>query len=68
MKIFSIGARAIGEARRALRDTLVNEESWILDPLSHPDIEVMTERELADLPFNRGYRGAPECFGERCCG
>ena len=68
MKIFSIGTRANNATRRSLRDTFANEESWMLDPLSHPDVEVMTERELADLPFNRGYRGAPECAGERCCG
>ena len=36
----------------------------MLDPLSHPDVEAMTERELAD----RGYREAPECAGERRCG
>jgi hypothetical protein len=68
MKIFSIGTRAFGQVRRTLRDTSAGEESWILDPLSHPDVEAMTERELADLPFNRGYRGAPECAGTRCCG
>jgi hypothetical protein len=68
MKIFSIRARAAGETRRRPRDMSAGEESWILDPLSHPDVEAMTERELADLPFNRGYRGAPECLGERCSG
>lgn len=68
MKIFSIGSRAFGQVKRVPRDTSAGEESWILDPLSHPDVEAMTERELADLPFNRGYRGAPECLGERCSG
>lgn len=29
---------------------------WIRDPLAHPDLEIMTERELADLPFSRGLR------------
>lgn len=29
---------------------------WIRDPLAHPDLEAMTERELADLPFGRGLR------------
>ncbi|WP_353642324.1 hypothetical protein [Mesorhizobium sp. WSM2239] len=67
MKIFSIGTRAFGRVLRTSRDALASEESWILDPLSHPDVEAMTERELADLPFNRGYRGA-ECLGERFCG
>ncbi len=31
---------------------------WLRDPLAHPDIDVMSERELADLPFARGFRGA----------
>jgi hypothetical protein len=26
---------------------------WIRDPLAHPDLDVMSERELADLPFRR---------------
>jgi hypothetical protein len=68
MKIFSIGTRAAGETRRTSCKTSAGEKSWILDPLSHPDVEAMTERELADLPFNRGYREAPECAGERCRG
>jgi hypothetical protein len=68
MKIFSIGTRAFGQVRRTPRETSASDEDWMLDPLSHPDVEVMTERELADLPFNRGYREAPECAGERRCG
>lgn len=67
MKIFSIGTKVAGEAWPTPRYTSASEASWILDPLSHPDVEVMTERELADLPFNRGYR-APECAAERRCG
>jgi hypothetical protein len=27
--------------------------AWLRDPLSHPAIEAMAERELADLPFDR---------------
>jgi len=67
MKIFSIGTRAFGQVLRTPLDASAGE-SWVLDPLSHPDVEAMTERELADLPFNRGYRGGPECLGDRCCG
>lgn len=26
---------------------------WIRDPLSHPILDAMSERELADLPFRR---------------
>ena len=32
-----------------------SETSWFRDPLSHPDIARMSERERADLPFR------PEC-------
>ena len=42
------------------KPTLANGDAerraeWIRDPLSHPALEVMSERELADLPF----RSAP---------
>jgi hypothetical protein len=65
MKMFSIGT--YGAARRTLRDTPADRENWILDPLSHPYVDAMTERELGDLPFNRGYRGATECAGDCRC-
>jgi hypothetical protein len=26
---------------------------WVRDPLSHPTLEGMSERELGDLPFRR---------------
>ncbi|MEK6400292.1 MULTISPECIES: hypothetical protein [unclassified Mesorhizobium] len=29
---------------------------WLHDPLAHPALETMSERELGDLPFNRGYQ------------
>ena len=34
------------------RDT-APDTVWCLDPLSHPQIERMDERERADLPFGR---------------
>lgn len=37
---------------RALRNIDKNNELWRRDPLSHPDMELMSERELADLPFD----------------
>lgn len=37
---------------------------WLRDPLSHPDIERMDERELADLPLGRGFRPALPVPGE----
>jgi hypothetical protein len=66
MKIFSIGTHSA--ARRTPRNTATDQESWILDPLSHPDVDAMTERELGDLPFNRGYRGALENAADCGCG
>jgi hypothetical protein len=32
---------------------------WLRDPLAHPALEAMSERELADLPFARGSRPTP---------
>jgi len=29
---------------------------WVRDPLAHPALQIMSERELGDLPFNRGYQ------------
>ncbi len=29
---------------------------WVRDPLAHPALETMSQRELGDLPFNRGYQ------------
>lgn len=29
---------------------------WIRDPLAHPALGAMSQRELGDLPFNRGHR------------
>lgn len=37
---------------------------WLRDPLSHPDIERMDERALADLPLGRGFRPALPVPGE----
>jgi hypothetical protein len=33
-----------------------DEQDWRRDPLSHPVLEAMSPRELADLPFDRRYR------------
>jgi hypothetical protein len=38
--------------------------AWLRDPLSHPDIARMDERELADLPLGRGFRPALPVPGE----
>lgn len=36
---------------------------WIRDPLSHPAIEAMDERQLADLPFGVFQAGRESCEG-----
>jgi hypothetical protein len=38
---------------------------WLRDPLAHPDLDAMSERELADLPFARGANVMAAC-GDRC--
>lgn len=35
--------------------------AWQRDPLSHPALSVMGERELADLPLGRPRFAAPGC-------
>jgi hypothetical protein len=39
---------------------------WLRDPLAHPDLDAMSERELADLPFSRGQRTAPTSLAAHC--
>lgn len=39
---------------------------WLRDPLAHPDLEAMGERELADLPFSRAPRRAPPSAATSC--
>jgi hypothetical protein len=38
--------------RRSDRPATAAEIQWRQDPLSHPDIRSMSERERADLQFN----------------
>lgn len=37
------------------------DDAWIRDPLAHPDIAVMDERQRADLPFVGLARTADRC-------
>ena len=37
--------------------------TWYRDPLSHPSISRMSERERADLPFDRGRLHRPSKDG-----
>ncbi|MDZ5697976.1 hypothetical protein [Chelativorans sp. M5D2P16] len=56
LKIFlSVAAylRRRREAFRAIEEYAEEREKWCRDPLSHPDIAAMSQRELADLPFRR---------------
>ncbi len=63
MKIFSILTKPLMQARFFSEE---ERAAWVRDPLSHPELEQMSVRELADLPFNRGYRQpAGVCA---CCG
>ncbi|MCT7374784.1 hypothetical protein [Chelativorans salis] len=39
------------EQFRAIKDYADDQSGWRRDPLSHPDLATMNERELADLPF-----------------
>lgn len=39
---------------RAMKNIIYSKDDWRRDPLSHPDLQVMSERELADLPFDPG--------------
>lgn len=64
MKIFSILARSL--LPQAGLHSEGENAAWIRDPLSHPELESMSARELADLPFNRGYR--PPACAQPCCG
>jgi hypothetical protein len=47
----------LNRIRRAEPGTPVIDQDtrlrWLRDPLSHPALEAMSERELADLPFRR---------------
>ncbi|MEP9370852.1 hypothetical protein [Mesorhizobium sp. KR1-2] len=39
--------------------------AWVRDPLAHPALGVMSQRELGDLPFNRDYRSCG--FAQESC-
>jgi hypothetical protein len=59
MKIISIW-RHLSTVPHA-SDEVERQAEWMRDPLSHPDIDAMSERQLADLPFGRTR------IVERCC-
>ncbi|HTV70937.1 MAG TPA: hypothetical protein VMF90_20605 [Rhizobiaceae bacterium] len=51
MKLFSIAREGEKSALR-LTATVADCIRWLRDPLSHPVLDAMSERELADLPFS----------------
>ncbi|TFF19843.1 hypothetical protein E3C22_19440 [Jiella endophytica] len=52
-----LGPRRIPDARR--RGAGGKSPDWRRDPLTHPDLVRMDERQLADLPFSP-FRVSPE--------
>jgi len=52
MKIISI-LRHLSTVPHCSEVDVQRQAEWMRDPLSHPDIDAMSERELADLPFGR---------------
>lgn len=49
---FLLSLTAPTRSRSAKPSTEVTLQ-WMRDPLSHPSLQAMGERELADLPFRR---------------
>ena len=50
MRIFSALRRLVVGGKKGQNR---HEPDWLSDPLMHPDVQAMSERELADLPFGR---------------
>ncbi|WP_172751215.1 hypothetical protein [Ensifer sp. LCM 4579] len=46
-------------------DALQQAADWLRDPLRHPDLSRMAERELADLPFPGWPR--PRAAADNAC-
>ncbi len=59
MKIISLIRSLLGTSRRESVEGRAME--WARDPLSHPALETMSQRELGDLPFRRGHPGLRDC-------
>ena len=60
MKIFSWFSRLLIAAAKPRPGSVATPPAWRDDPLSHPILEKMSERELADLPM-RGVAGPARC-------
>lgn len=63
MKILSL-LRAFSATSDGSRDEEVAR--WVVDPLSHPVLETMSERELGDMPFRLTARRTDYEMGTTC--
>ncbi|MBW8909965.1 MAG: hypothetical protein JF620_13285 [Mesorhizobium sp.] len=62
MKILSLFKGLSGAGMRQPRDNDIVR--WVVDPLSHPVLDTMSERELGDMPFRlTAYRTVHETMG-----
>ncbi|UCI25457.1 hypothetical protein [Mesorhizobium sp. B2-8-5] len=65
MKILSLLKGLSGAEARPRDDDVMTR--WITDPLSHPVLDIMSERELGDMPFRlTARRTAYEIVGTTC--
>lgn len=55
-------------ALSAARDTQHDDDvaRWVVDPLSHPILDAMSERELGDMPFRLTARRTAYEMGATC--
>ena len=67
MKIFSFLRQFFGPSSSDAVGSCERILCWIRDPLTHPEIERMDERERGDLPFNSGFRRALPDVREAGC-
>ncbi|TPI54988.1 hypothetical protein FJ420_29925 [Mesorhizobium sp. B3-1-3] len=59
MKILSLLKGLSGAEARPRDDDDDEMTRWITDPLSHPVLDTMSERELGDMPFRLTARRTP---------
>jgi hypothetical protein len=66
VKILSL-LKAFSSERIEGRNDDGDTARWVVDPLSHPALDTMSERELGDMPFRlTAYRTAYETAGANC--
>ncbi|WP_378944021.1 hypothetical protein [Mesorhizobium sp. ANAO-SY3R2] len=67
MKVFSFLCQFFGLSSSDAVASCERLLSWIRDPLAHPEIERMDERQRGDLPFNTGFRRPPLDMRDIAC-